>query len=139
MAGALQRNKWRVVKQTFTHDKTIESCSLSEDVSPELCIRLLNTPSFKNFSGFKLKLNDSSKDWLEDFVNRDGMYVLFNVLERLGEQKHTSFIDALLQLECVNCIKAVLNSKPGLDSITENLKLTCHLVQGRKVIKHDKH
>ena len=133
MAEVAQKNSWNFVKQKFTCKETVASgCSLSDDVSPELCIRLLNTPSIRNFFGLKTKFNNSSKDWLEEFVSRDGMCVLFNALERLGRRGQTSFFDTLLQLECVNCIKVVLNSKAGLDSMTENPKLTDHLVGGGK-------
>lgn len=130
MAGAALRNKWSGLKQKLSwHDN-----SLSDEVSPELCVQLLKTLSFQTFSGLKSKLSRCSKDWLQEFVNQDGLCVLFNVLARLAGRQQTSLFDAIQQLECVNCIKVVLNSKTGLDSITNNPKLMHHLVGGGRTM-----
>ena len=39
-----------------------------------------------------------------------------------------------MQLECVNCIKAVMNSKRGLDSMIRNKTLVRNLAKGWRLI-----
>lgn len=72
----------------------------------------------------------AGKDWLEDFLGLDGLGVLFESLERLGERGFSSIADALLQLECVLCIKAVMNSTTGLDYITNDSSYVRKLAKG---------
>lgn len=60
------------------------------------------------------------EDWLEDFLNLDGLGVLFESLERLSDRGFSSITDAILQLECVLCVKTVMNSTSGLEYIINN-------------------
>ena len=61
---------------------------------------------------------------MEDFLAMDGLGILFESLERLSEKGFTSISDALLQLECVLCVKAVMNSTTGLDYIINQQSYT---------------
>lgn len=123
--------RWNFVRKQFSGEQVITTNhSLSSDVSPELCIRLLNTPSIQNYSGLRSKLKTSSREWVKDFVRLDGMAMLFLALKRLGERSTVSFTNALMQLECVNCIMVVMNSREGLESMVQNKKLTRLLVTG---------
>lgn len=136
MANAIVARRWDVIRQQFQN--SVDDCeqnetgsvSFSKDVSAELCVRLLSASSLQNFSGLKSKLQESSGQWIEDFIIHGGMEVLFQALDRLSQTGRMAFLEAFMQLECVNCIKAVMNSKQGLDSMTKNKTLVRNLAQG---------
>lgn len=136
MANAIVARRWDVIRQQFQNcegdceQNETGSVSFSKDVSAELCVRLLSASSLQNFSGLKSKLQASSGQWIEDFIIHGGMEVLFQALDRLSQTGRMAFLEAFMQLECVNCIKAVMNSKQGLDSMTKNKTLVRNLAQG---------
>lgn len=136
MANATVARRWDVIRQQFQNSEgdceqnETGSVSFSKDVSAELCVRLLSASSLQNFSGLKSKLQASSGQWIEDFIIHGGMEVLFQALDRLSQTGRMAFLEAFMQLECVNCIKAVMNSKQGLDSMTKNKTLVRNLAQG---------
>lgn len=122
-------SKWKNIQQKFTAGKNVGDRSFSTDLTPELCVRLLNIPSVQNFSGLKAKLKSSSKAWIEEFLDFGGLEVLFEGLQRLGGRR-LCFVDAFLLLECVNCIKEVMNSRTGLNYIIHDKKFSRNLVKG---------
>ena len=133
MAGVKVAKRWTVLRQQFnctTDGEQLENLSISTDVSAELCVRLLSSSCLRNFSGLKTKLQTSSPEWIAEFLSEGGMEVLFQALERLSRSGRMAFVEAFLQLECVNCIKAVMNSKQGLDSMVQNSTLVRNLVEG---------
>ena len=110
-------------------DKT-ERRNLS-NIEPELFIKLVRVPSLKTYTSLIRKLEGCSRKWLTEFLELGGLTSLFEVLEKLSERSLAKFSDAFLQLECVRCIKAVLNNITGLEFITSNSSLTNQLVIGR--------
>ncbi|KAK7067270.1 Inverted formin-2 [Halocaridina rubra] len=96
---------------------------------PETCVTLLRMPTVSNYSGMKKLIEVADESWLEDFLSLDGLGILFEALERLSEKKFSSIADAILQLECVLCIKAVMNAKSGLEYIVSNEDYTRKLAK----------
>ena len=101
------------------------------DIEPELFLKFVRIPSLKTCTSLVRKLESCSKKWLTEFLVLGGLTSLFEVLEKLGERGLAKFSDAFLQLECVRCIKAVLNNVTGLEFMTNDPSLTNHLVTGR--------
>ncbi|XP_041454485.1 inverted formin-2-like isoform X2 [Lytechinus variegatus] len=99
-----------------------------ENSEPELCIQLLRIPSINNYTGLKKRIQTSSTEWLEGFLELDGLGVLLDVVERLSD-RGMSFADAYLQVEIVGCIKAVMNSKTGMDFLIESVDFTRKLAR----------
>ncbi|XP_065819845.1 inverted formin-2-like isoform X3 [Labrus bergylta] len=54
---------------------------------------------------------------MEHFLELQGLDLLMEALERLSGRGNARIADALLQLTCVSCIRAVMNSSTGLDFI----------------------
>lgn len=100
------------------------------EVEPELFIKFLRIPTLKTYASLIQKLEKSSKKWMTDFLEQGGLTTLFSVLEKLCERGLAKFSDAFLQLECVRCIKAVLNNVTGLEYMTTDPSLTKQLVTG---------
>ena len=102
-----------------------------KEVEPELFIKFLRIPSLKTYSSLITKLEGCSKEWLKEFLELGGLTCLFEVLEKLGERGLARFSDAFLQLECVRCIKSVMNNVTGLEFMASDVSLTRHLGNGK--------
>ena len=88
-----------------------------EGAGVELCITLLERGL--NFSGLKARLRAADQSWMEQFISLGGITALFDALEALGRRGFSSIADAIWQLECVGCVKAVMNNSYGLEFIIE--------------------
>ncbi|XP_028831398.1 inverted formin-2 isoform X2 [Denticeps clupeoides] len=91
-----------------------------ESADPELCIRLLQVPTVVNYSGLKKRLEGSDQTWMVQFLELSGLDLLLEALDRLSGRGCSRIADALLQLTCVNCVRAVMNSSAGIHFIIEN-------------------
>ena len=101
------------------------------DIEPELFIKFVRIPSLKTYSSLITKLQCCSKEWLEEFLVLGGLASLFDVLGRLSQRSLAKFSDVFLQLECVRCIKAVMNNATGLEFMVNDSSLTKQLAMGR--------
>lgn len=101
-----------------------------EGADPELCISLLERGL--NFSGLKHRLREADQKWMEQFLSFGGLSAIFEALQTLGERGFASIAEALRQLECVACVKAVMNNRFGLEFIihTPGEKFVQKLAQG---------
>ena len=108
-----------------------------EDIEPELMIKFLHQmPTVKLFNGLSRKLKaSSSSDWMLEFLRLGGLSTLLEVLERLGEHK-TKFTDAIVELQCVGCIRDVLGSEAGLGFMVDSESgLLRRLTQGEAALE----
>lgn len=128
MAKCSAEKKWSYLKRQISFHREEQIDLLSNDASPEFCVRLLKSPSVQNYNGIRSKLRSSSDDWITEFLDNDGMEVLMGALERLSSKK--LFVDAVMLLECTCCIKTVLNSKSGLEFMIGNRDFTRRLGRG---------
>ena len=92
-----------------------ENAGTLERADPELCITLMERGL--NFSGLKHRLRTADQAWMEQFLAIGGLSAIFDALEALGQRGFNSIADALRQLECVGCVKAVMNNRFGLEFI----------------------
>ncbi|KAG7281210.1 hypothetical protein CRUP_019735 [Coryphaenoides rupestris] len=91
-----------------------------ESADPELCIRLLQVPTVVNYSGLKRRLEGSDQAWMVQFLELSGLDLLLEALDRLSGRGCSRIADALLQLTCISCVRAVMNSSAGIHFIVEN-------------------
>ncbi|XP_030212489.1 inverted formin-2 isoform X3 [Gadus morhua] len=91
-----------------------------ESADPELCIRLLQVPTVVNYSGLRRRLEGSDQAWMVQFLELSGLDLLLEALDRLSGRGCSRIADALLQLTCVSCVRAVMNSSAGIHFIVEN-------------------
>lgn len=75
---------------------------------------------------------------MSEFLELGGLNVLMDALEilsiRLSAQNcHIAFMDAFVALECVQCIKEVLNSQAGVLYFLSSPDLVCQLVYGKSI------
>eukprot|EP00118_Oscarella_pearsei_P020704 m.225838 g.225838 ORF g.225838 m.225838 type:complete len:1192 (+) comp40023_c1_seq2:2428-6003(+) len=99
-----------------------------DGAEPELVVSYLQH-GFDNFSGLKRKLSSCPGDWMVEFLDLNGLELIFASLSKLGERGYGRMMDAIIQLSCVGCIKAVMNSRVGLEYITDTPRFVSMLAQ----------
>lgn len=133
MSSDRVQKKWAVLKSHLgssqDSDTSTQEANL-ENAEPELCIRLLQVPTVVNYSGLKKRLEGSDETWMVQFLELSGLDLLLEALDRLSGRGCSRITDALLQLTCVNCVKAVMNSSIGIHFIMENEGYVRKLSQG---------
>ena len=115
------------------------SCDLTNDnsptiaVQPEKIIELLRSPSVQTYNNLKRKLDKAKNDpeWILQFLNKDGLELLFESLEQICKRQPTNFLNEILKVSCVECVTAVMDSSLGLDYIVENKEFTRKLASGK--------
>ena len=104
---------------------------------PELAIQLLRIPAVPNYAGVRKLIENASVSWMDQFLQNDGLAILFNNLEKLSTIKTSSacgFSNTLLQLEVVYAVKAVINSKVGIEYLLSKRQFTRQLIKGNDVV-----
>ncbi|XP_075963774.1 inverted formin-2-like isoform X1 [Anarhichas minor] len=116
------KKKWAAVRGRLgsSQDSDTQLEANLESADPELCIRLLQIPTVVNYSGLKRRLEASDQTWMVQFLELSGLDLLLEALDRLSGRGCSRIADALLQLTCVNCVRAVMNSSAGIHFIIEN-------------------
>ena len=104
-----------------------------EQCDPEIAVTLLKIPSMQTFGALKKKLKGSGKDWMQGFLDHEGLEALLDCIDSLGGRRVTQLSDALLLLECVACVKCVMNSKMGLELLVQRPDYVCRLVKGEQI------
>lgn len=123
MAAKASKRKWGALKEHLTSSPPDRDAHLEanlENSVPELCIRLLQVPTVVNYSGVRRRLEGSDQEWMVQFLELNGLDLLMEALQRLSGRGCARIADALLQLTCVACVKAVMNSSAGLHFILDN-------------------
>ncbi|XP_034018319.1 inverted formin-2-like [Thalassophryne amazonica] len=118
------KTKWGAVKECISgspaHDSEASLEANLQNAEPELCIRLLQVPTVVNYSGLRRRLEACDQDWMVQFLELHGLDLLLEALERLSGRGCARIADALLQLTCVACVRAVMNSSAGLHFMLDN-------------------
>ncbi|XP_059579266.1 inverted formin-2 isoform X2 [Alligator mississippiensis] len=112
--------KWAALKEKLGSQESDQTEANLENAEPELCIRLLQIPSVVNYSGLKKRLESSDDSWMVQFLELCGLDLLLEALDRLSGRGVSKISDALLQLTCINCVRAVMNSQRGIEYIVDN-------------------
>ncbi|KAM9571105.1 inverted formin-2-like isoform 2-T2 [Salvelinus alpinus] len=117
-----EKRKWAAVRGHLgsSQDSDTQLEANLESADPELCIRMLQVPSVVNYSGLKRRLEGSEESWMVQFLELSGLDLLLEALDRLSGRGCSRIADALLQLTCVSCVRAVMNSSSGINFIVEN-------------------
>ncbi|KAG8514447.1 Adenylosuccinate synthetase isozyme 1 [Galemys pyrenaicus] len=114
------QRKWAALKEKLGPQEGDPAEANLESAEPELCVRLLQVPSVVNYSGLRKRLESSDGGWMVQFLEQSGLDLLLEALARLSGRGVSRIADALLQLTCVGCVRAVMNSRPGMGYILAN-------------------
>ncbi|KAF7662361.1 hypothetical protein LDENG_00237470 [Lucifuga dentata] len=114
------KTKWGVAKEHLMRSPAHDPEADMENADPEVCIKLLQNPTAMSYSRVQQQLEANNQAWMVQFLELRGLDRLMEVLELLSGRGCARFADALLQLTCVACIRAVMNSSTGLHFILDN-------------------
>ncbi|XP_052280011.1 inverted formin-2-like [Dreissena polymorpha] len=77
----------------------------------------IRNPNLQNLAKLRraVKLND--KDWMREFLEFDGLGLLLQCLKDLSVMQGFHLSDMVLKMECIMCIREVVNSQTGIDCL----------------------
>lgn len=104
-----------------------------DHLDKEYCENLLVKPSSEVYAALNKWLQNSPKEWLEQFLDCGALQLMFNTLNFMGLKK-TSFSEAVIELEIMRAIKLILNSRTGIEyliNLHEDHYLIGSLVLGK--------
>ncbi|KAH7969342.1 hypothetical protein HPB52_016832 [Rhipicephalus sanguineus] len=96
---------------------------------PDECVKLLANPDLTRLTVVKRELGRASSSWMTRFLELDGLDALFCALDAFSGHHEASFQDAVLQLHCVECLRALMNARTGLDHIVKQPRYTRKLAE----------
>ncbi|KAL4230063.1 FH2 domain-containing protein 1 [Mactra antiquata] len=80
-------------------------------------LNLIRNPTLQNLAKLRRSIKTNDKDWMKEFLEFDGLGLLFQLLKDLSKIQGFHFTDMVLKMECVMCIREVVNSQSGLDCL----------------------
>ncbi|XP_064609571.1 LOW QUALITY PROTEIN: inverted formin-2-like [Liolophura sinensis] len=83
------------------------------------CVSVSHNPSVQVYFALRRKIEQSDDDWLDEFLRLDGLESLLDSLCHMTGKAFTNFSDAILMLDCVCCIRSVLNRQIGLEFVLQ--------------------
>jgi len=101
------------VKQVVFQKLGSFSIASFEGSDPEFCITLFKNT--RNFTGLKTRIKSADQKWMEEFLELGGLETVFWSLAGLGMKTIYTFIDPVRRLECMGCIKAIMNHPYGME------------------------
>lgn len=121
---------WAAVKRaSFGSINTTDPTAIIQEdgtISFDVCRRLLDRPSVKNYTTLNICLKKCSTKFYGDILyNCDALQTMFNTLAALSTKRSRSLSDTVLQSEVVKAIKILINSEIGMSYL---LDAECSLV-----------
>ncbi|XP_031702229.1 protein diaphanous homolog 3 [Anarrhichthys ocellatus] len=116
----LNTKREMVIQYIFTASKT-GSLRSSHQISPqeflgELKSGVMDERLFACLDSLRVSLTSNPVSWVQSF-GHEGLGLLLDVLERLLFKKQQEKLDKKNQHKVVQCLKAIMNNKYGLDRI----------------------
>ena len=88
--------------------------------SPEFCIQLLESLNVKMLTKLHRHIKFSDHRWIRHFINGNGLFSLLKCIEKiLNRTRNHSFYSSIILSKCLSCIKELMNSKKGMESIID--------------------
>lgn len=110
------RARTSLKKRTTSNLLLVESPVGSlEGADAELTLSLFKNSL--NYIGLKNRIKTADQRWIEEFLEQGGLEAIFDTLSALTSKGFCSFMDAVQQLECVRCIKAIMNHPFGIEYV----------------------
>ncbi|XP_052794469.1 inverted formin-2-like isoform X2 [Mya arenaria] len=87
-------------------------------------LQWIRNPNLQNLAKLRRAIKTNDKDWMTEFLEFDGLGLLFQCLKDLSLMQGFHLSDMVLKMECIMCIREVVNSQTGLDCLLK--------IKGRK-------
>ncbi|KAK3561813.1 hypothetical protein QTP86_014391 [Hemibagrus guttatus] len=117
----LSTKREMVLQYIVTAAKTGSLKSSSRQISPQEFLSELKSGAtderlFACLDSLRVSLTSNPVSWVQSF-GHEGLGLLLDILERLLHKKHQEKIDKKSQHKVIQCLKAFMNNKYGLDRI----------------------
>ncbi|XP_069035097.1 protein diaphanous homolog 3 isoform X5 [Lepisosteus oculatus] len=128
----LNTKKDMVIQYMSTANKT-GSLKSSHQISPQEFLHELKSGAaderlFGCLDSLRVSLTSNPVSWVQNF-GHEGLGLLLDTLERLLHKKHQEKIDKKCQHKVIQCLKAFMNNKYGLERILGEQKSLCLLAR----------
>ena len=112
-----------------------------QSYSAEQCSNIVTKPNSEIYYALKLRMQKCDPPWIQSFVDHYGLNRLVDTLLLLSQDRQkaewTSVCDAILQLDCIGCVREVLNVPVGMEYLVQNHgDLVNKLVLGKPICIH---
>lgn len=97
-----------------SEDSDADSNISSDAVNFLLWIR---NPTVHSLAKLRKAIRTNDRDWMTVFLEFDGLGLLFQCLKNLSDIQSFHLSDMVLRMECIMCIREVVNSQSGLDCL----------------------
>ncbi|XP_065177780.1 inverted formin-2-like isoform X2 [Sycon ciliatum] len=119
MAGKFQIAALRSMNTPSAMERRRSSSNANlMEADPELCVSLFRRST--SFTALHKRLMNASPEWIVSFLESEGLEAIFDALEAIFPKHGTSIYLAVKQMECVQCVKDVLNCRAGLEFLIRN-------------------
>ena len=82
-------------------------------------LQWIRNPNIPNLARLRRAIKTNDKDWMREFLEFDGLGLLFQCLRNLSDIQGFHLSDMVLRMECIMCIREVINSQTGLDCLLQ--------------------
>ena len=103
----------------------------------ERTLREIRSPTLGTYGNLKRRLAQCSPKGMRCFLESQGLDLLLDSLHKLTLKKNPTIVNAVLQVQCVDCVKAVMDSQIGLNLIIENKDYIQKLATGEWMYDHE--
>ncbi|KAH9490928.1 hypothetical protein Btru_034272, partial [Bulinus truncatus] len=134
--GAAEGSKYKEAyhqlnKRAVDGERAKDEAFLKIDSLQSQLDKLAHEVTVQTFSSVKKKLRSSNQEWLQSFLEFEGLEKLLDCVDSFASRRVTVLSDALILIECVECIKSVLNSKIGLAALVQKSQYARRLIKGK--------
>ncbi|KAN0048193.1 hypothetical protein ACTA71_002588 [Dictyostelium dimigraforme] len=110
----LEQNKADIYR-TVKHKGPIESFADVKSVISSINTKHVPIDVIKTL---RIHLNTADRDWIQSFLDNDGVQPILNILKKLERNKNRKRKEhAILQWECTRCIAALMKIKIGMEYV----------------------
>ena len=116
--GKRTRSDGFVLGREFTNSSDEDAQDGSKPDADSLqFLMLVRNPTIQSLAKLRKTIKSNDRDWMKEFLEFDGLGLLFQCLKNLSSYQSTHLSDMVLRMECVTCIREVVNSQTGLDCL----------------------
>ncbi|XP_067944718.1 inverted formin-2-like isoform X2 [Watersipora subatra] len=127
-AATQKRNRSSPLRLSLKIQAAFQKIDLT-NCDPAFCVRMLTSlENLKVLTALKQKLKTCGSTWIEGFIDEEGVTRLLDMVATMGSKRATQIGEVMLLLECVACVRAVMNSKVGLEYFIHHREPTEQLI-----------
>ena len=128
MAMGIERDKVSCISREML---SLDRVSPYFPIFPLRSVQLSHNPSVHVYHALRLTVEQSNTPWLRAFLEQDGLGSLVEAVEQLSSTQFTGFSDAILLLDCIACVRSVLNTSLGMTHFLNSDIYMRKLVKGK--------